>query len=95
MARCELAIMRILMAVPAAFMPDRPMEIIALVALIASHLGMLSDQAKLGHVMIEHGHRAILLPAIGGMAAFTLALDLDVLEGIVVRILVAALAPIE
>jgi len=83
------------MAVPAAIMGNWPMKVIAFVALFARHFRVLPNQRELCHVMIEHGNGAGFFPALGVVASLAPAIHLHCLEGVMMRILVAALAPTE
>jgi hypothetical protein len=93
--RRELPCVRILMAVAAAFVRNRPMEIVVLVAFVARQRCMSSDQGKPRHLVIEDRGDAVLLPSAGAVATFTFAPHLHVLESIMVRILMTVLAAAE
>lgn len=84
--RCELPLVRILVAGLAAVVRNRPMEIAVLVTAPASQFGVLSNQNELCAVMIEARAWMIAFPAARCVALLAGTLELHILECSAMRV---------
>src|SRR5487761_2047573 len=88
----KLAVVLILVALLAALMRDRAMEVAVLVTRRAGQLRVFSQQFELGLIMLEAGGRFGLLPGARRVAAIAAAAEFRFLERPMMRIVVAVLA---